>query len=632
MCGITGFLDYAAALEVASAEYLLETMGNAIQSRGPDSAGFWFDKSVGVGLSHRRLAILDLSPMGNQPMQSACGRFVLIFNGEIYNHQHLRNRLYESGHTFSWRGNSDTETLLECLCEWGIDKTLKSIVGMFAFAVWDRKNESLILARDRMGEKPLYWGWSGSSFLFGSELKAIKTHPKFTGVIDRDSLSLFFSKNYIPAPASIYLGYYKLPPGSYIKVNRDSNAKNIEPQFYWRLSETVNSGYADSFSGSDEESVNYIEHQLGESIADQMISDVPLGAFLSGGVDSSLVVALMQKHSTKRVRTFTVGFGKEAFNEANHARAVADYLDTDHTEFYMTSEDALAVIPNLSKIYCEPFADSSQIPTLIVSQLARQHVTVALSGDGGDEIFGGYPLYQLLPKLWRYLSCLPLPMRRAIQCILEPLPMNKRLSKLRDVLSSRSNQELFLLTQNHWQNSDAIVIGAREGELLSRKTLDVVREDCFEHWMMAQDANSYLPDDILVKVDRASMASSLETRVPLLDHRLVELAWKLPIEYKIRGGVTKWGLREVLYRHVPKKLIERPKQGFAIPIGDWLRGPLRDWAESLLEEKRLIQEGYLNPEPIRQAWRRHISRIEDNSTKLWSILMFQAWLDEQSDE
>ena len=586
-------------------------------------------------------------------MQSACGRYVLAFNGEIYNHLDLRARLERAGQAPAWRGHSDTETLLAGFASWGVVQTLQMTVGMFAIAMWDRHDKTLTLARDRLGEKPLYYGWQGEVFLFGSELKALKAHPQFAASVDRNSLALLLRHNCIPAPYSIYQGIHKLLPGHVIRVSLAAGANTtLESVPYWRFNDAVAAGLSDPFLGSDVEAVDALETQLSTSIGAQMLADVPLGAFLSGGVDSSTVVALMQTQSARPVKTFTIGLEESGYDEASHAKAVAAHLGTDHTEMYIRPEDARAVIPRLPTVYCEPFGDSSQIPTFLVSQLARQQVTVALSGDGGDELFGGYNRYLAARQVWGTMQTFPLWSRRAIAGVLrgvstgtwdavfkaaKPLLPKRfyfaipgdKAHKLASVLPLRDDQAFYRQLTSHWSDPTSIVIGAQEPATLLTDATAWPATDCLEHWMMAMDAQTFMADDILVKVDRAAMANSLETRVPLLDHRVVELAWRMPLRLKIREGEGKWLLRQVLYRHVPKALIERPKMGFGIPIDAWLRGPLRDWAEDLLGEQRLQSEGYFHSAPIRAMWAEHLSGKRNWQHHLWTVLMFQAWLEHE---
>lgn len=612
---------------VDSSSARLRRMGRALAHRGPDDEGFWLDDSTGFGIAHRRLAVADLSHGGHQPMVSNCERYVLAFNGEIYNHKELRNRLEHEQQGLTWRGHSDTEVLLACLVRWGLERTLHSCVGMFAFALWDRQARALTLARDRMGEKPLYWGWQGQVLLFGSELKAMKIHPDFQSEIDRNALALLLRYNYIPAPHSIYRGIHKLPAGHYVIIdNKDLDAV---PTRYWDYRAIVRAGLDKPFAGTDVQAVDELEARLISSIRGQREADVPLGAFLSGGIDSSLVAALMQQQSAQQIHTYAIGFQDKAFDEAVHARAVATHLGTDHTELYVTEQDALAVVPDLPRIYCEPLADSSQIPTFLVSQIARQHVTVALSGDGGDELFGGYTPYQFMPKLWRLLRRVPQPLRSGAATALAVLPMPQRLEKLMSVMDAEDREQLYAKMRSHWLDPESVVLGAKEPDSLLRNPVDWRFVESFETWMMAVDVCSYMPDDILAKVDRAAMANSLETRVPLLDHRVVEFAARLPLSMKIRNGQGKWILRQLLYRYVPQALVDRPKTGFSVPLGSWLRGPLREWAENLLQETKLREEGYFDARRVRAAWLEHISGRADRSEQLWSVLMFQAWLADQ---
>lgn len=652
MCGISGFWGPITREEIL--EKAIRAMTASLRHRGPDDEGTWLDPGAGVALGQRRLSILDLSPAGHQPMISAGGRYVVTFNGEIYNHLALRGRLdiHEAGsEKRCWRGHSDTETLLAGFEAWGVEETIRRSVGMFALAVWDKASRTLTLARDRLGEKPLYYGWQGKALLFGSELKALRAHPEFRGEVDRDALTLLLRHNYIPAPYSIYRGIHKLPPGTWLQARPGERDAQALP--YWSARECAETGRRDPYLGSETEGATELEELIKQSLAGQMVADVPLGAFLSGGVDSSTVVALMQRLSTRPVKTFTIGFREDAYNEAEHARAVARHLGTDHTELYVTPEETLAVIPKLPTLYDEPFADSSQIPTYLVSRLARQHVTVSLSGDGGDELFGGYNRYSWATEIWRKLGWLPRPVRSAIAGLLTVLPPTAwdaafkglepvvpsrlrysepglKLHKLAEVLGARTPEEIYWMLVSHWKGPAEVVPGAKEPPtvLTDRQSWPDLAD--FEHRMMYFDTVSYLPDDILVKVDRAAMGVSLETRVPLLDHRVVEFAWRLPLRLKMRGGVTKWLLRQVLYRHVPRELIERPKMGFGVPIDSWLRGPLRKWAESLLDPARLLREGFFNPAPIQQKWNEHLSGQHNWQYYLWDVLMFQAWLENEN--
>lgn len=653
MCGIVGFMKGDWSRAPAAVQARLERMAACIGHRGPDGSATWLDAEHRVALGHNRLAILDLSPAGNQPMASRSGRYVIIYNGEIYNHPELRRRLEEEGHAPNWRGHSDTETFLAAFEAWGLKPTLERATGMFAFALWDREAKRLVLGRDRLGEKPLYYGWQGRgaerTFLFGSELKSLLGHPAFGGEIDRQALTLFMRHAYVPAPHSIYHGMRKLLPGCFLTLGTDDEAPQIET--YWSGTEVARQAVASRTDGEAGEMLDELERLLTDAVGRQMLSDVPLGAFLSGGVDSSTVVALMQKQSARPVKTFSIGFNEAEYNEAEHAKAVARHLGTDHTELYVTPEEALALVPSLPRIYDEPFADSSQIPTLLVSALARKHVTVALSGDGGDELFGGYNRYKLTQAYWRKLSKIPRPLRAGAARALAALPTGaingvssgvmailpasmrmalpaEKIAKAAGVLPSRSSQELYLKLVSQWQDPEAVVIGGEEPATVL--TGDMPRLDGLGdiERMMALDMLTYMPDDILAKVDRAAMSVSLETRVPLLDHRVVEFAWRLPMDMKLRGGETKWALRQVLYRQVPRELIERPKMGFGVPIDSWLRGPLKGWAEDLLDESRLRREGFLRPELVRKAWAAHQAGQSNMQHRLWAVLMFQSWLEE----
>lgn len=637
MCGIVGYWNHGNADAC-----VVEQMASQIKNRGPDDAGVWLDEVQGVALAHRRLSVLDLSQAGHQPMTSPCERYVLVYNGEIYNHQDLRRELEITGGAFDWRGHSDTETLLAALRHWGLKGALKRINGMFAFALWDASEKTLYLARDRMGEKPLYYGRCAHVFLFGSELKALTKHPDWSAEIDRDALALYMRHNYVPAPKSIYKGIEKLPPAHFVAI-RAGGSQVGEPQCYWNLGLVAEQGV--SITRDDPVALtNELDALLRDAIKRRMSADVPLGAFLSGGYDSSTVAALMQAQSLRPIQTFSIGFYDEGYNEAPHAKAVAERLGSNHHELYVTSKQAMEVIPQLPTIFDEPFSDSSQIPTFLVSQLARQHVTVCLSGDGGDELFYGYQRYRLASQIWNKLRVLPAFVRKGLAWWLNHLPgaslnriqssfpnhrqvayLSDRLHKLAEVLSHNDEVSFYHALVSHAKSPEQIVIGASEPETIFNRQDRMPRLPSFCERMMYLDMITYLPSDILTKVDRATMAVSLEARVPLLDHRIVEFAWNVPMEYKYRFGQQKWLLREVLHHYIPKKLMERPKMGFGIPIEHWLRGPLRDWAENLLDEKRLRDEGYLNPMIIRKMWAEHCAGKRRWHYFLWDVLIFQAW-------
>ncbi len=662
MCGLVGFFGGIPSHSQIGDQAILRRMADTITYRGPDDAGYWCDVDHRVHMGHRRLAIVDLSSAGHQPMQSASGRFVIAFNGEIYNYRILREELElsRSPHPFPargegvshWRGHSDTEVMLAAFERWGVVAALARFNGMFAFALWDRRERVLHLARDRFGEKPLYYGWMGDTFLFGSELKALKAHPSWRGEIDRGALALYMRYNYIPAPYSIYQGVRKLPPANVLSVPvREVRLETPEIRPYWSVKEVTEAGIRQPFPGSDVEAVEALDGLLRDAVALRMEADVPLGALLSGGIDSSTVVALMQAQSTRPVKTFSIGFNEAGYNEAEHAKGVAKHLGTEHTELYVTPEEAMAVIPRLPEIYDEPFADSSQIPTFLVSQMTRRHVTVALSGDAGDELFGGYNRYFWGQSIWRKVGWMPKPVRTVLSrglTGLAPQSWDKifaamgpalpsrlqaelpgdKLHKLAGILACSSPEEMYRRLVSHW-DPESVVLGASESPTVLTDRVQWADVPNFTQRMMFLDLVSYLPDDILAKVDRASMAVSLEARVPFLDHGVVEFAGRLPLGMKIREGQGKWILRQVLYRYMPKELIERPKMGFGVPIDAWLRGPLREWAENLLDEAQLKREGFFESEPIRTKWREHLSGRRNWAYHLWDVLMFQAWLEKE---
>jgi len=623
-------------------------MANVLQHRGPDDSGLWLDADCGVALGHRRLAIVDLSPEGHQPMISTSGRYVIVFNGEIYNFEELRSDLGR----VPFRGHSDTEVMLAAFDQWGIERAVGRFNGMFAFALWDRNLRQLYLCRDRIGEKPLYYGWVDGAFVFASELKSIRVHPRFDNTIDRDALALFMRHGYIASPYSIYKNIYKLPPAGLLTVKTGSGKPEIGVRQYWSARQTAEDGCERGLAGSEQEMLEQTHALLSDSVRLRMVADVPVGAFLSGGIDSSLIVALMQAQTTQPVRTFSIGFHQERYNEAHFAKAVANRLGCTHTELYVTPEETMAVIPRLPHLFDEPFADSSQIPTFLVSELARRDVTVSLSGDGGDELFGGYNRYRLLKTIWQYLRLVPVGVRRQLSAamlgaaarggthangVLRESPrsskLNKardRLVKLADLIGVRDEDALYLRHMSHWQAPSTIALNSVDLPTALTDQVHWAALDKFLYKMMYRDLVTYLPDGILVKVDRASMGVSLESRIPLLDHRLVELSWRLPMSMKMRNAKGKWVLRQLLKRYIPEQLFERPKTGFGIPVDEWLRGPLREWAEDLLGSEKLRRQGYLSTEPIRRKWAEHVSGAHNWIGPIWNILMFQAWLAEEA--
>ncbi len=642
MCGFAGYLEPVGRGDGDPGR--VAAMAARLTHRGPDDADVWLDPDAGVALGFRRLAILDLSHAGRQPMRSASGRYVVTFNGEIYNHLRLRSEL---GSGVAWRGGSDTETLLACIDRWGVERALERAVGMFAFALWDRSERVLTLARDRMGEKPCYYGRQGSTFLFASELKALKAHPAFRGDLDEDVLALYLRLGYVPAPHSIFRGIHKLLPGTLLRVpaaGAEVGPEDAVP--YWSLTEVATAGARSPFAGTEREAVDELERLLGGAIADQRLADVPLGAFLSGGVDSSTVVALMQQQSTQPVRTFTIGFDDAASDESGHAAAVARHLGTEHVELHVTADDAMHVAPRLPEMYDEPFADASAIPTFLVAQLARRDVTVALSGDGGDELFAGYERHARALRLHDAVERVPRPLRRVAAGALGAVPSRavggaltalsigthpymfaSRVDTLRRALAAEAFEPLFMTQLSLWRDPAAVMQRPPKPvpSILFEPGFGLPAASRLDR-MLHADSLTYLPDDVLVKVDRAAMAVSLETRVPLLDHRIVEFAWSLPEGLKRRGGVGKWVLRQVLARHVPNGLVDRPKQGFGAPTGAWVRGGLRDWAEEALSEARLRDDGLLRPDVVRALWAQHLAGRHDWKYRLWPLIVLQHWL------
>jgi asparagine synthase (glutamine-hydrolysing) len=642
MCGIAGFWSRK-ALDGPPVE-LLNRMGGALAHRGPDDAGVFHDSNAGLGLSFRRLSIIDLTAEGHQPMASVSGRYRIIFNGEVYNFEEIRAELGN----YSWRGHSDTEVMLAAFERWGLEAAVQRFVGMFAFALWDSFEQRLHLVRDRLGIKPLYYGQVNGSFVFASELKALKIFPGFQATIDRDALAAYMRCSYVPAPFSIYQGIHQLPAGHILTLN----AADAEPILaaYWSAADVAHNGVKNRVQGSDEEVIEELLGKLAEAVRLRMIADVPLGAFLSGGIDSSAVVALMQSQSSRPVKTFTIGFHEDVYNESAHARKIAQHLGTDHTQLILTPQDALDIVPLLPSMYDEPFADSSQIPTHLVSKLARRHVTVALSGDGGDELFCGYPRYRLLNSLWNTLKKIPRPAANAVARLMRgispstldrtlrwlPVPASlksssgRKLHRLADHMIAHDPAEIYLRAISMWVDPAAVVLRSHEYPVVEQSIRKFADMPDVREMAILTDLTNYLPDDILTKVDRASMAVGLEARVPLLDHRVVEFAWRLPMHFKIRNGQTKWALRQVLYRYVTPELVERPKMGFGVPIDLWLRGPLRAWAEDLLSRESLSRHGLFSVKHIREKWEEHASGTHNWHHLLWPVLMFQAWIAQNS--
>lgn len=630
MCGITGFWQQLEQQDTFNRT--ITSMTDSLIHRGPDDGGVWVNEACGLGMGNRRLAIIDLSPAGHMPMVSKCGQYVLAYNGEIYNFMELRQELEADGYRF--RSQTDTEAILEGCVRWGVKATLEKLNGMFAFALWDGTSKMLTLARDRMGIKPLYYGWSKQTFIFGSELKAFHHHPDFSKSLNRDVLALYLRYSYIPEPYSIYNNVYKLPPGHYISLNQST--EKAEPVAYWDIQQVAQQSNGQPFAGNETEAIDAFDTLLKDAVKKRMVADVPLGAFLSGGVDSSAIVSLMQAQSEQPVKTFTIGFQEKGFDESAHAKAVAAHLGTDHTELLVTPEQAQAVIPNLATIYDEPFADVSQIPMYLVSELTRKHVTVSLSGDGGDELFAGYSRY-LLRKLHRVPSFVRLLGSKTMQSLstdqwdrlFKPMKQislpGDKLHKLSEIVDKSSFSEMYRALISNCKSPENCLMGVNEPSSNITNQMQWQTFDDPIKQMMFLDLITYLPGDILTKVDRASMAVSLEARVPMLDHRVVAFAWTIPLQWKIQQKQTKWLLRQMLYRYVPKDLIERPKMGFGVPIGDWLRGPLRDWAEDLLDEHKLKQAGIFRSDAIHVRWHEHLSGKRNWQNHLWDVLMFQAW-------
>ena len=645
MCGISGFFCSNNS-PITQLQEIITKMTLQLTHRGPDDSGSWIDENRGIALGHRRLSIIDLSPAGHQPMLSFCGRYVCVYNGEIYNFIELKKELEKTGVPI-WRGHSDTEVMLAGFSVWGIEATIPRLNGMFACAVFDKEKDCLFLFRDRMGKKPLYYGYQGTSLLFGSELKALTAFPSFIKSINRNALSLYLRHNYVPAPFSIYENIFKLPQSSLITISRkDLQSLNLpRPHQYWSHTNSIINGLEAPRDLSEPEILDKLDSLLRDAVKRRMISDVPLGVFLSGGIDSTLVTALMQVQSATPVKTFSIGFHENNFNEAEYAKLIASYLKTEHMEYYVTPADTLSVIPDLPHIFDEPFSDASQIPAYLVAKLARRHVTVALTGDGGDELFGGYTRYIETNNLYQSLKRIPRGLRTLLSHAMRKIPISfwnmvlpsryasrqsspgDRILKFSESFGFRTDINLYKNAfLSHWKNPSTVVLDSEEPEILFIEKQLICLGINFIEKMMYLDAVNYLPDDILVKVDRTSMAVSLETRAPLLDFRVFEFAWKLPFKFKVQNSEGKYILKKILSRYVPSVFFERPKQGFSVPIASWLRNELRDWAEDLLDQSRLRREGYLNVAKVKQVWQAHLSGNRNFSYYLWDILMFQAWL------
>ncbi len=639
MCGLAGLYTFEPRPDRGALHAIIQDMTAALRTRGPDSGDVWQDPNKPLALGHRRLSIIDLSEAGHQPMESASSRYMVVYNGEIYNFKALKSEL--EGHDFKFRGGSDTEVLLAAIEHWGFDEAVKKLNGMFAIAVWDRTKEALFFARDRMGKKPLYIGWAGSTLVFGSELKALTAHPDFGRNVNRSSVCAFMRFGYVPAPLCIYDQVWQLPAGTTMALDMYllRGGQDLKPLIapYWSHKDALIAARANAIENT-ESAVDDFENLLSECVSDRMISDVPLGAFLSGGIDSSTIVALMQKQSDVPVKTYSIGFNAAGYNEAEHAKEIAAHLGTDHHELYVDASDALDVVAQLPHLYDEPFADTSAIPTYLVSKFAREEVTVALSGDGGDEMLGGYNRHISGPKAWKTVQGIPPnlrgPFAQMIQSISTKMwdrlrskrpQFGAHMHKFAELLNKQRESDVYLSLVSTWQKPKEIVLDGKEEMIPLVDPAMQIDDLSFAENMMYWDALSYLNGDILTKVDRASMAASLEARAPLLDKRIYDYAWRLPMDAKIKDGKGKWLLRQVLKKHVPEDMFERPKQGFSVPIADWLRGDLKDWAEDLLNERTLRDQGFFRYMDIRKMWSEHQKGRGNHAQKLWTVLMFQSW-------
>ncbi len=641
MCGIAGLYTFDPRPDRIQIHNTVQNMTDALQHRGPDDDGIWQDPNMPLALGHRRLSILDLSPLGKQPMESTSSRYIIAFNGEIYNFKTIRSEL-EISSKINFRGHSDTEVLLSAIDHWGLQETLKKLNGMFAFALWDRKAKALYFVRDRFGKKPLYIGWAGSTLVFGSELKALCTHTDFNRDISREALTSYLRFGYVPAPFSIYKHVWQLLPGSCIALDiamlRPGQDLSALMEYYWRPKDALEkAGKSPITPGHD--MVDNLETILSDCVKDRMVSDVPLGAFLSGGLDSSAIVSLMQKNSTTPVKTYTIGFEEQGFNEAEHAKDIAAHLGTDHHELYLKPEQALDLIPQMPHIYDEPFADASALPSYLISKFARDSVTVALSGDGGDEMFGGYNRHITGPKAWNIAqNHIPAPLRAPLSDTIKTIPphiwdkfrkkrpqFGNHMHKFANILTKQSESDVYLSLVSTFQNPKEIMKDGYEEPIPLVDPALQIENLSFAEDMMYWDTLSYLNGDILPKVDRSSMATGLEARAPFLDRRIYDYVWRLPLDVKINNGQGKWLLRQLLKRHVPDTLFSRPKQGFSVPIAKWIREDLKDWAEDLLDEKFLQKQNLFDYKEVRTLWEQHLKGQGAHAQKLWTILMFQAW-------